>query len=121
EMVTGKRAFAQRNAAESLAAILRDDPPELSDSGKTLPVELGRVIMRCLEKNPKQRFHSARDLAFALESMASGSGKKTLSFPKPTSIRARGIVSIAAVLLLLLCGLAWYLYSNSSKRVSIVV
>jgi eukaryotic-like serine/threonine-protein kinase len=120
EMVTGQRAFAQRNAAESLAAILRDDPPELADSGKKLPVELGRVITRCLEKNPAERFHSACDLAFALESIVSGSSK-TISFPAPTALRARGIVSIAAVLLLLLFGLAWYLYSNSSKSVSLVV
>src|SRR5215813_8072377 len=50
EMVTGQRAFAQRNMAESMAAILRDDPPELADSGITIPAELGRVITHCLEK-----------------------------------------------------------------------
>jgi eukaryotic-like serine/threonine-protein kinase len=67
EMLTGRRAFARETAAESLTAILNDDPPDLQQSGAKVPPALDRVIRRCLEKHPQDRFHSARDLAFALE------------------------------------------------------
>lgn len=121
EMVTGQRAFAQRNAAESMAAILRDEPPELADTVQNIPAELERVIAHCLEKNPVVRFQSARDLAFALKSLSSGS-VATIALPKPTTApRVRVFLPLAAVVLLLLFGLAWYLYSDSSKSVSLVV
>jgi len=69
EMVTGRRPFNGRTEAEMSAAILHDDAPALTDSGKRVPPELERVIRRCLEKNPEARFQSARDLAFALRSV----------------------------------------------------
>lgn len=69
EMVTGKRAFPGNSQAESLSAILRDDPPAMSLSGRQVPVVLQSVVSRCLEKDPDQRFQSARDLAFTLQSV----------------------------------------------------
>jgi serine/threonine protein kinase/Flp pilus assembly protein TadD len=63
EMVSGKRPFSGKNAAQTMAAILKDDPAKLVD----IPTEVQRVIERCLEKNPDHRFHSAHDLAFALK------------------------------------------------------
>jgi TolB-like protein/tRNA A-37 threonylcarbamoyl transferase component Bud32/Tfp pilus assembly protein PilF len=71
EMLTGRRAFSGGSAAEVSSAILRDDPPPLTE--ESLPSALERVIQRCLEKSPDQRFQSARDLAFALGESASGS------------------------------------------------
>jgi TolB-like protein/Tfp pilus assembly protein PilF len=56
-----------------MTAILHDEPPDLADSGKNLPPELAQVIGHCLEKNPEERFQSARDLAFALRAILSGS------------------------------------------------
>lgn len=120
EMLTGQQAFACMTAAEKLAAILRDDPPELVDSGKNLPAELARVLTHCLEKNPAERFQSARDLAFALKSISNGSSR-TNAFPPPAARGARVIAPLAAVLLLLLFGLAWYLYDRPSKSASLVV
>ncbi len=69
EAVTGRRTFARGSAAETLAAILKEDPPEIRGSGQAIPVELERLIRRCLEKEPEARFHSAHDLAFALEAL----------------------------------------------------
>ncbi|MBI3666374.1 MAG: protein kinase [Acidobacteria bacterium] len=66
EMVAGQRAFARPTAADTLAAILNNDPPPLADTGKQAPPELEGILNHCLEKNPEQRFQSARDLAFAL-------------------------------------------------------
>ncbi len=71
EMVTGQRAFARDNAADITSAILKDDPPELTGSGKKVPPEVERMIRHCLEKNPEERFQSARDLAFALRALSS--------------------------------------------------
>ena len=65
EMVSGRRAFPGRTGAEAVAAILRNAPPDLSESGGNLPVGLDRVVVCCLEKDPEKRFQSARDLAFA--------------------------------------------------------
>jgi WD40 repeat protein len=69
EMVTGKRAFPGDSQAESLSAILRDDPPAMSLSGRQVPAVLESVVSRCLEKDPDQRFQSARDLAFTLQAV----------------------------------------------------
>ncbi|HMG35549.1 MAG TPA: protein kinase [Blastocatellia bacterium] len=70
EMLTGKRAFHGESAAETMSAILREDPPELSESNKNVAPALERVVRHCLEKNPEERFHSANDLAFAIEALS---------------------------------------------------
>jgi len=69
EMVTGKRAFPGDSQAESFSAILRDDPPAMALSGRQVPAVLQSVVSRCLEKDPDQRFQSARDLAFTLQAV----------------------------------------------------
>ena len=74
EMLTGRRAFSGRSPAETIAAILREEPPELSDSGKQIPSELSQLLAHCLEKSPGMRFQSARDLAFGLRAILGSSG-----------------------------------------------
>lgn len=66
EMLAGQRAFKGSTPVETLTAILRDEPPELAVSGRPVPAALERIVRRCLEKNPEERFQSARDLAFHL-------------------------------------------------------
>ena len=66
EMLTGRRAFQRDSSVETMMAILRDEPPELSEGSRTLPPELVEIVTHCLEKTPEERFQSARDLAFAL-------------------------------------------------------
>jgi serine/threonine protein kinase/Tfp pilus assembly protein PilF len=66
EMVSGRRAFQRETTAETMTAILHEDPPELSRSGRLSP-ELCDVVTHCLEKRREQRFQTARDLAFALK------------------------------------------------------
>ena len=72
EMLGGRRAFSRDTAAETMTAILKDDPPGLTDSGRGIPPALDHVIQHCLEKRPEDRFQSARDLAFALQHLDSG-------------------------------------------------
>jgi serine/threonine protein kinase len=65
EMLSGVRAFRRDSAAETMTAVLKDDPPELTDSVRLVSPALERIVRRCLEKNPEQRFQSARDLSFS--------------------------------------------------------
>ena len=74
EMVTGRRAFQRETAAETMTAILKDDPVDGSAAAVAIPPSLERIVRRCLEKRPEERFQSTRDLIFALESAIDGSG-----------------------------------------------
>jgi serine/threonine protein kinase len=76
EMVTGRRAFQRETAADTMTAILTQDPPELAGSRPDLSPALDRIIRHCLEKNANERFQSARDVAFALDAL-SGTGSAT--------------------------------------------
>jgi TolB-like protein/Tfp pilus assembly protein PilF len=71
EMVTGRRAFQRETAAETMTAILHDEPPEPATSGQLVPGEVGRIIRQCLVKTANQRPQSARDLALGLRAAAS--------------------------------------------------
>jgi len=103
ESVTRRRPFSGKSAGDTMAAILKEDPPAITDTGKEAPVELERVIDRCLAKNPAQRFHSAHDLAFALRGLLSGVGKKPA--PRPRKLR---FVAIAAVIVIAAVGLFYW-------------
>src|SRR5207245_11613026 len=67
EMLSGSRAFQGATSADTMSAILREEPAELSSSVRNLSPALARIVHRCLEKDPAERFQSARDLAFNLE------------------------------------------------------
>jgi eukaryotic-like serine/threonine-protein kinase len=74
EMVSGQRAFRGETPADTMSAILKEDPPELTILAKDIPPVLDRIVRRCLEKMPARRFRSAQDLAFSLEAISSESG-----------------------------------------------
>jgi len=118
EALSGRRAFGGGSAAQTMAAILRDQPPELSRSGAELPVGLDRIVARCLEKNPNERFQTARDLAFALKEVSGASAAfppiaaasissdtRLPPLPRPGPVRwwmvAPAVVIAAAVILVL--------------------
>jgi dipeptidyl aminopeptidase/acylaminoacyl peptidase len=67
EMITGTRAFRRATEFETMVAILKEEPPRLTRSDREIPLALDRIVRRCLEKNPAERFESANDLAFDLE------------------------------------------------------
>jgi Tol biopolymer transport system component len=74
EMLSGTRAFHRDSAAETMSAILREEPPDLSATNKNIQPGLERLVRHCLEKNPEERFQSARDMAFDLEALSGVSG-----------------------------------------------
>lgn len=69
EMLTGEHPFDRPTAADTISAILSDDPPHPSDLNRKLPPGIDSVVLRCLQKDVGRRFESARDLAFALSSL----------------------------------------------------
>ncbi len=99
EMLSGSRAFHRDTAAETMSAILREDPPDLSATNKNVQPGLERVVRHCLEKNPEERFHSAHDLAFDLESLSGKSGTSVTAVP-PSASRVRWLPLAAAALAL---------------------
>jgi eukaryotic-like serine/threonine-protein kinase len=99
EMLTGRRAFKGATPADTLSAILREDPTEAAAGGVDLPASLLRVVRRCLEKAPEDRFQSARDLAFALEGFTGETKEMAASSDRPPRRRglAWGLVGLAAI------------------------
>ncbi len=79
EMLSGKRAFHGETAADTMSAILREEPPELNETNRNVSPALERMVQHCLEKNPEQRFHSASDIAFDLEHLTGVSGTAATS------------------------------------------
>lgn len=71
EMLTGRRAFAKATVADTMTAILTEEPPDFLDSGRPIPPEVERVTAHCIAKNPDRRYQSAQDLALHLRSLAS--------------------------------------------------
>jgi Tol biopolymer transport system component len=118
EMLTGQRAFARATPSDTLAAILRDDPPELEGAGRSLPLALHRIIDHCLEKMPGRRFQDARDVAFALESLSQPEGPAPISAPfAPQNRRTTRVWAVVAAGLLLVAGLAgWGLGARLQPR-----
>ncbi len=80
EMLSGQRAFRGDTAADTITAILTKEPPDLSQTNKDVHPGLDRIVRHCLEKNPEERFESARDVAFDLEAL-SGVSRPTGVFP----------------------------------------
>jgi Tol biopolymer transport system component len=102
EMLAGQRAFQRSSAAETMTAILKDDPPEIvSAADRHIPPALERIVGRCLEKDAAQRFQSAKDLGFALDSISAGTSQTELVASLPAA-RNRWRVATAALALLLL-------------------
>jgi serine/threonine protein kinase len=110
EMLTGRRAFRGETEVDTITAVLLESPPEINLEQASVPTSFRHVVSHCLEKEPENRFQSARDLSFALETLAdaSGGGRSTrLRNPRP---RAQIVPwAVAGVLLVatLLLGNQW--------------
>ncbi len=107
EMLSGKRAFKRDTSAESMTAVLREEPPELTDTGWQGPLALQRILSRCLEKNVERRFQSASDLAFAIESLSGTSSSLTVAKPQNEARRLWLPWTAAVLAVLVLAAAAW--------------
>lgn len=113
EMLAGRRAFRGESNADTISAILREDPPDLSGTNPSINPALERVVNHCLEKNPEERFHSARDLAFAVEALSGNAGSTSAatvlrSLPPPKR-KTRELIawSTAGLFLITAIVLSW--------------
>ncbi len=103
EMLSGKRAFRGESTADTMSAILKEDPPELTETNRTISPALDRVVRHCLEKNAAERFQSARDVVFNLEALVgiSGSSRSGVRvLPETRRINPWLVRGIAALLVL---------------------
>jgi eukaryotic-like serine/threonine-protein kinase len=119
EMLSGQRAFKRDTSAETMTAILKEDLPELTEMNRGISPALDRIVRHCLEKNPDQRFQSARDLAFNLEALSHYSSSSVGAIAKPTAVqRVRRFQWPIAVLLFAIAAGLGYLAGHSKKTSS---
>jgi tRNA A-37 threonylcarbamoyl transferase component Bud32/Tol biopolymer transport system component len=102
EMLSGIRAFRGETEVDTITAVLREDPPDINvEQQAGISPAFQQVIRHCLEKEPENRFQSARDLAFALETLAGPAGGRTIAFPAPPLRLGRAVPWAVALLLAL--------------------
>jgi Tol biopolymer transport system component len=106
EMLSGRRAFKGESAVETMSAILKEDPPDLSETNRSLSPGLERLVRHCLEKSAAQRFQSASDLAYDLEALSGISAAPTVGAPalahstakRRLALRTAAVLAIAAAI-----------------------
>jgi Tol biopolymer transport system component len=117
EMISGKRAFHRETSADTMSAILKEDPPDLAETNRSVSPALERIVQHCLEKSPEQRFHSASDIAFDLEHLSGVSGTSARVTPVAAARpRGRLLAALAAAfgLALIMLGVGWWLGRGSA-------
>src|SRR5579871_4190658 len=120
EILSGKRAFHGDSTADTMSAILKEDPPDLSETNRNISPALERIVRHCLEKNPAERFQSARDVAFNLESLTdisttSRGGMRALPEQKPVR---RWMLPLVAGLLVVASWAGVYRYARRGAVLS---
>ncbi|PWT89119.1 MAG: hypothetical protein C5B55_11900 [Blastocatellia bacterium] len=120
EMLSGQRAFQKETMAETMTAILKEEPIELSVTSAKINPALEKIVRRCMEKKPEHRFQSASDLGFAIEALSEPSGvQRSTQTPltKATKIDSRrGLILIGAVALVFAVVTAAFLIGRSTSR-----
>jgi Tol biopolymer transport system component len=111
EMLAGRQAFQGHSAVEVMNAILKEEPPEIAESGREVPPALARVMRHCLEKDPAERFQSIGDVAFYLEALAGAVDPASASQARAAREKSYGRLGwIVAAALLLVAAALFILY-----------
>jgi serine/threonine protein kinase/Flp pilus assembly protein TadD len=100
EMLSGKRAFMRDTASDTMAAIMRDEPAGLSESGRNIPLALDHIVRHCLEKDRNNRFESARDIAFDLSEASGPTVTSGVQISTPPTGKRKALIVTAAFLVL---------------------
>ena len=88
EMATGRRPFEGTSSAELISAILRDTPPPVTELRADLPGDLARIIRRCLEKDPRHRVQTARDVSNEFRDLARQASRRPPARPASRGVHA---------------------------------
>ena len=121
EMLSGKQAFKRDTASDTIAAIMRDEPPNLSDSGRAISPALDHVVQLCLEKDQDNRLQTAREIALVLSkaSLVTGTGDIRLVAPPaaPPSAKRKVHAAVTALVVLAAGGLflLWRTYRGGAE------
>jgi serine/threonine protein kinase/Flp pilus assembly protein TadD len=115
EMLTGRRPFARDSAADTVSAILHEDPADLS-THLDVPPGLERIVRHCLEKDPEHRFRSAHDLAFDLESLSQHAEPSAAATRSRARQRPLLLAAVAAAVLVVAGFLLWRAGTNRRAR-----
>ena len=108
EMLSGRRAFSGETEVDTMTAVLKEDPAEINREQASVPASFQQIVRHCLEKEPENRFQSARDLAFALDTLANPSDAIRLKTrPRQMKIIPWAIAAVLLVATLLLLGRQW--------------
>src|SRR5437867_1370712 len=128
EMLSGRRAFQGNSEADTISAILKEDPPEITHLHKRVSSAIERVVRRCLEKSPGERFQSARDLSFALEAVSSDSGTSaptdkhgivaSRSAPEVAQTRWLTWAIVTAGVLLVVVGITYWINRRGATEIT---
>ena len=110
ELLSGKKAFKRDTASDTIAAVLKEEPPELTQTGRNISPALDHIVRHCLEKDPENRFQSAKDVAFALSEASSPtttvtSGVQAIVVAPEKRRRRNTLIAAAVVVLLAAVGL----------------
>jgi len=105
EMFSGKRAFSGRTTADTVSAILRDEPPELAENREAIPTGIQRIVRHCLEKDREKRYQSTSDLVFDLEEMSGLPYQPAVEPPVRRNKKTWLAVSAAVILAALLAAI----------------
>jgi tetratricopeptide (TPR) repeat protein len=119
EILFGDRAFSRDTAADTMSAILHEDPPALTGTGRGIPPTLQGIVRRCLEKRPEDRFGSARDVAFALEAITGETEPPVVPSKRSWIARHRLAVAAAGAAVAIVAALAlWRPWHAASAPVT---
>ena len=118
EMLTGKPAFKALTDADTQAAILREQPAQLSASNVGIPPGLEQLVWHCLEKEPQQRFQSASDVAFSLQAVSGPNSSSSVGLPPPAPLFRRWRPIALAILTTLAVGFAAFRIGQKMARSS---
>jgi TolB-like protein/Flp pilus assembly protein TadD len=103
EMLSGRKAFKKDTASDTMAAILLQEPPELTQSGRNISPALDHIVKHCLEKDRDNRFQSARDIAFNLSEQSSSSivsGASGVQMAAAPPSKSKVLIAVAVVVVL---------------------
>jgi TolB-like protein/Flp pilus assembly protein TadD len=116
ELLSGRKAFKKDTASDTIAAVLKEDPPELTQSGRNISPALDHIVRHCLEKDRENRFQTAKDVAFALseasESTTTVTSGAQAAMAIPSRGKGRAWIVAAVVAVLAVAGVLW---SKKSK------
>jgi Tol biopolymer transport system component len=115
EMLSGNRPFRGDSAADTMSAILKEDPPDLSQTNQNVPPGLERIVRHCLEKNAGQRFHSAHDVAFALDAVSGISAPGTATIVEKRRVGSRALRIAAGLAIVAAIAATAYFLGNRSR------